>query len=202
MFCENCRTKLNENFNFCINCGYAVNGKQPILNRETKRRINLIFKITALCFGAIISAILISAIFFFIGEITRDHIISLTNGINTGAGSSRASAIPVTDGYSSSFTIGPKEQHWFKCTDTVEDKVLRFDFSSVSSDAPPFYLQSYIWKNNNLISYAGDYLLIRFDRSDGFGFGTAYKGETYFIRITVPYDTGGTYTLVVDSREW
>ena len=186
MFCENCRTELLENFNFCTNCGYAIDGKQPILNRETKRKINRVFKIIAVCFGAIISAILISAIIFFIDEITDEHIISLTNGINTGAGSSRASAIPITDGYSSSFTIGPKEQHWFKYTNTGEGrnrKSVSFDYITDDAD-----LQWYIWKNNNLISYRGS------SWYDTVGFSID-SGDTYFIRITALYGTRGTYTF-------
>ena len=54
MFCENCRTELLESFNFCTNCGYAVNGKRPIANREPKSLINRILKIIAVFFGSIL----------------------------------------------------------------------------------------------------------------------------------------------------
>jgi uncharacterized membrane protein YvbJ len=54
MFCENCRTELTESFNFCTNCGYSVNGKQPLVNREPKSLINRILKIIAIFFGSII----------------------------------------------------------------------------------------------------------------------------------------------------
>jgi uncharacterized membrane protein YvbJ len=80
VFCENCRTELNESFNFCTNCGYAVNGKQPILNRETKHKINRIVKIIAVCFGAIIfiyaSLLLIVAIIYLIDDMGIPELLS------------------------------------------------------------------------------------------------------------------------------
>jgi hypothetical protein len=112
-----------------------------------------------------------------------------SSGASGGGANTKEKAIPVTVGYSGSYTIAQSGEHWFKFEGTGETVIFETTGNVVDTYMTT-YTESSRVGNTDDNSGEGSNALRSINTT---------SGTTYFIEITTRSNTSGTYTFVVTA---